>query len=294
MKSDKKVAVQLFGGLGNQVFQVVAGMYLAETMRHKTIFKNDLINEFGVSHGEDVSKLLNIDIERSSGNFRSKPLFIKFIMRLEKLGIPFKLSKFTGLYISHEVGFDNNLDLVEQDRTVIGYFQTFKYFERLERKPDLSHRPFLEVLYELGVNPEILRNSTSLHIRRGDYVSKKLQYGLLSADYYERALLKLPSSDKNAILVFSDDPDSAKRILGSSNFFENMIFIKGVTSIDSMVIMSQSKNIIVSNSTFSYWAAMFSTNGTKVIAPDKWYLGMPDPVDLLPSNWNKIPSDWEV
>ena len=71
--------------------------------------------------------------------------------------------------------------------------------------------------------------------------------------------------------IFSDDIELAKEFFA---FEKNAVFIninKGKYSYRDMYLMSLSKNIIISNSTFSWWAAWLGKNKNTIIAPKLWF-----------------------
>ena len=70
-------------------------------------------------------------------------------------------------------------------------------------------------------------------------------------------------------IVFSDDVEWCKN---NMDFPENTIYENhGNTIYEKLKVMSNCKNFIISNSTFSWWAQFMSNNqNKKVIAPKKW------------------------
>ena len=136
-----------------------------------------------------------------------------------------------------------------------------------------------------------------LHIRRGDYTNPvNSNFGLLSGNYYRRALEILPEDVKlKPIWVFSDDPDRAKETLKDLPYY-NFLWIKSPTSgsaIESLLLMSLGSVNIIANSTFSWWGAMLNTTGHLVFAPSKWFKSQEDPRDLIPDTWIRVESDWD-
>jgi hypothetical protein len=62
--------------------------------------------------------------------------------------------------------------------------------------------------------------------------------------------------------------------------------------VESLLLMSSTTYIAISNSSFSWWAAKLSETDTLVFAPSKWYELRNDPIDLIPDSWIRITSDW--
>ncbi len=60
---------------------------------------------------------------------------------------------------------------------------------------------------------------------------------------------------------------------------------KGEDSFLDMFLMSQSSNLIVANSTFSYWAARLNQDNILTIYPKKWYNSKYAVPDIFPSEW---------
>jgi hypothetical protein len=103
--------------------------------------------------------------------------------------------------------------------TLTGYFQTYRYFEKIEqlireelRVPDPSDPETLRLSHRFSD-----QNYAVLHIRRGDYVSSAKAsriYAQCPLDYYQAAMERLPVSDP--VLVLSDDLQWAMEKLASS------------------------------------------------------------------------------
>jgi hypothetical protein len=63
--------------------------------------------------------------------------------------------------------------------------------------------------------------------------------------------------------------------------------------VESLVLMSHASANIIANSTFSWWGAMLNPGSVVTVAPQKWFRGMDDPIDLYPSHWILVPSVWK-
>jgi hypothetical protein len=122
-----------------------------------------------------------------------------------------------------------------------------------------------------------------MHVRRGDYTSKKLT---LSIFYYKQALEILKALvHYDDIIIFSDDYDFCKRN------FPDYICLSGKKDYLDFELMKHCTHNIISNSTFSWWGAILNKNkGKKVIAPKVWVV--PKGQEKLYNPNNHYPEDW--
>jgi hypothetical protein len=166
-----------------------------------------------------------------------------------------------------------------------GYFQSEKYFVDYRDfildffSPTLEIQKYIDSKYG-----DIIKDSTSIHIRRGDYLNYPDIHPVCDMDYYKKAIQHF--SDKESFVVFSDDIDWCKK-----NFSNKFYFVEGEKDYIDLYIMSQCKNNIIANSTFSWWGAWLNKNEVKkVIAPKKWFGSKinHNTNDLVPSNWERI------
>lgn len=187
-----------------------------------------------------------------------------------------------------EIGYSYKPYRIDQpgDFNLNGYFQSHKFFTEEEAREYLSFRPDIEAELCSRYN---LENSVSIHVRRGDYLKVTHLYEVMTADYYRNALETL---EYDRVLVFSDDIDWCRENL---DFIDNPTFVEGNSDIEDLIIMSNCKHNIISNSTFSWWAAYLNKNPEKrVLYPERWFK-LPNAEvfdfvyeDLIPDSWEKI------
>ncbi|MBE7706910.1 MAG: alpha-1,2-fucosyltransferase [Cyanobacteria bacterium SIG30] len=273
------------GGLGNQIFQYLAGKTLAEKLNCELFFDMSFfkgrktrkyeMNIFGIEENpcKDIRPLLYWKLRK--------------ILKMPK--------KFLGLNIYNEESFsyEEKFEKIENNTFVEGFFQSPKYFNEnvvnkinFEAKISEKTREIEEKIKE--------ENSISMHIRLGDYVQKSHYskiYNHLDENYYKKAIEIIKEKVKNPVFyVFSDDIRGASKILSN---IQNVIYINHNIENDSwqdMYLMSKCKHNIIANSSFSYFGAYLNKNPEKtVIAPKKWFQ---DPNkttdDVYPDNWIKI------
>jgi hypothetical protein len=292
------VIVQLKGGLGNQLFQYAAARSLSEKQHSKIMLDLKIYgrerlksHEFYALNHFNINAALadNADLEL----FYSNRIFKKIqrrIMRLTGTGkIKQVYEKELFVYNPRVLTYNNNVYLR-------GYWQSEKYFKKIENiiRTELSLKDSLSQ-QTLEVSKEIMskKNTVSLHIRRGDYVTDIKTYntlGLCSLDYYRKCVLLLGKElDDLSIYVFSDDPGWAEENL----VFDYPLYFVNHNDADhsyeDMYLMSLCEHNVIANSSFSWWGAWLNKNkDKKVFAPRKWAVGAKIYPDIIPEGWNLI------
>lgn len=301
MAKDKKelyIDVCLRGGIGNQLFQYFAA--------------HDLSIKFSCEVRMDDSLILNRKSVGSSihtlnliGEFKSKKIN-KVLSRVNRYtdALQFRsiylnrvLSFFTCRFVQREIGYSHEIDRYRPNQQLIGYFQSWRHFDvaknHLPEDIFESIRPLTKsIIQEKDID---LSNDIAVHIRRGDYVSLQDSFGLLGEEYYRHALESQGYvKGKGRIWVFTDATKSEVRSILNPNSFE-FLFVDSdnqFNDVAQLALMSEFSQIVIANSSYSWWAARLSNNNPKVVAPRNWYKSMPTPVDLIPNEWIQINNQW--
>ena len=296
--SNRCVKVELIGGVGNQLFQYFAGRALAEL--HDVPLKLDisLIGINGTKHESSLSALnLSMDfIESPKKVIFRKSFFgraVAWIFRKTSLSRRF-LMFFHRRYESPTLGYDLNLLRVRPPITISGYFQTKKFYDQVigedSKRIELKSS---SVWFDNMANLLKSKTVVGLHIRRGDYLNLKESFGLLSKGYYFDALRRLKEQlQYEEIWVFSDDTDLAGLVLGDIKGTRYIIPPNDSNPEESMFLMAQCSALIISNSTFAWWAGVIN-GGNMVCYPKPWFLAAEYSADLLLPEWQAIESSWE-
>lgn len=106
-------------------------------------------------------------------------------------------------------------------------------------------------------------NSVSLHVRRGDYLSKTYEnmFVSLGREYYENAVGYIKERVTGPrFFIFSDDADFVRE---EFKWLDNKCIVTGNDgdlSYRDMQLMSRCKHNIIANSTFSQWGALLNDN----------------------------------
>jgi hypothetical protein len=176
-------------------------------------------------------------------------------------------------------------------RILVGYFQKRIYVEPVAS--EILNAMSNSSLFKKVVSTPT-KNDIAVHIRLGDYVSEpaaKRSHGLSNIEYFVRAVALLQAKhDYNKVVIYSDDSQAAYTEFVNA-FGRSKIPItisSGTNEYEDLAGISSSKGIVISNSTFSWWAAWIGTHlhDCVVIAPRPWF-SKPSKADdhLLLDSW---------
>jgi hypothetical protein len=245
----------LKGGLGNQMFQIAATFALA--------WDNQDFCVFGNSHTPN----------QGNDAFSYKDNIL-YRVRLTK-----QLPKLDNKY--QERSFLYNPIWYQKEMMLNGYFQSPKYFDKYQKEIQSLFILPLEIKRLRSIYKKYLRNSVSVHIRRGDYIGNE-NTKPLDLDYYRKALdLYGPIGN---LFVFSDDIEWAKaNIVGCCRTH----YLDSMPDWECLYLMSLCKHNIIANSSFSWWGAYLNNySKKKVVAPKEWFVedSVLDSKDIYTSN----------
>lgn len=173
---------------------------------------------------------------------------------------------------------------------LLGYFQSEKYFAHHKQEILNLFAPTQQITHYLNEKyGELLKHplTVSVHVRfYAEGAETKISPNIGSV-YYEKALSSFPENAR--FLVFSNQMDRCKKLL--SGIKGDFHFIEGESHYHDFYLMSLCKHNIISNSSFSWWAAYLNLNlEKKVIAPYPWLTrscGF-DFKDVIPNDWTVI------
>ena len=289
------IVTELYGGLGNQMFQYAIGRALASkhdaTLKLDTSrFKDYPLRSYALGH-------LSIEADELTDNERSKLQVIQistnWVARLAK-----RLFGRNGLYLVSErsFAFDPSVLSASAACYLRGYWQSPKYFAAIE--PQIRREFTVRAPLE-GRNLELSQEmagsmSVSLHVRRGDYASNAHTnrfHGTCGPEYYvaaEAALIERLGAFR--LFVFSDDPEWARANLRLESPVTFVHHNGPERDYEDLRLMSLCHHHIIANSTFSWWGGWLCANDAKlVVAPRAWFRGVNhDTSDLVPESWLQV------
>ena len=275
------------GGLGNQLFQLAAGIEISASTGKPVKFSSQFLELAGTSATTKRSLgigdlLLDSEISEQS----SPKAAIKYVSRKYRTG-----SKDV---IELDPSEDATLRVNGKTSYVQGYFQNWHIVDRtwksLEKRIGSS-----KVFAPLLMSPAIDR--TAIHMRYGDYKSNanaRAFHGLTHPEYFINGLKHLEKNGASkSVLLLSDEPELALHELKEFGLPKDFRVELGNSEnqIQDLTAISSSSSVIASNSSFSWWGSWVAMqrSGASIVLPRPWFSpGNRDVPNLYFPKWHVI------
>jgi hypothetical protein len=264
----------LRGGLANMMFQVAAVNSIAMDKGVDCSFHN-LDNQLVF-----INKHKHLNVRLGDAREYRKLRFFKDALTNE---VPPNIKSYTYPYHFQDIEIEGD------DAILDGFFQSEKYFKSNEKEIKELFRPTDEIVSILNEKYNHILNdkTTSIHVRRGDYLRHPNHHPVQSMEYYKKGI-ELTKETTNKYIVFSDDIPWCKKMFVGDEY----VFIDNEEDYIELYLMSMCDNNIIANSSFSWWGAWLNNNPSKiVVGPSMWfgiaYRGW-NTNDVLPEGWIKI------
>jgi glycosyltransferase involved in cell wall biosynthesis len=280
--------IRLMGGIGNQFFQYLFGASRAATLSEQVLFDAGDCVDMNAVRPFKLSRFMVAGqfVRCSARHFDRSEVELEGVTNLEGDA----LGETIHMPARREVNFAVSAENPTAPGYYDGYWQSYKYWDRpFDIVSDMLAAATKEVaasraaLYQALSSPD----AVAVHIRRGDYTSAfNLEYhGVCTAEYYVRAVAELQKSlHRPRLFVFGDDLPFAKELFAA---IPDVRYVSAEVNddVDEFLLLGQAPNLVMSNSSFSYIAAMNRNARTKrVMAPYPWFTFQEDMPDY-PQHW---------
>jgi len=283
----RKVTVSLTGGLGNQMFQYSAGRALSLRLSSPLLLDTSWFRR-RFSPNVMTSRKYELNV---FPNLHNQHLVNRF-------PLPTVIQNIASLAEDEQILLDTKISTAEflsiQTRKhlrLVGYWQDSANFESI--RETLCSDFSLNYMLLKHTNPELPRldsgSTLGIHVRRGDFVSLPTAIGsnrALEAFYYDKAIdLVMSRHNISKIIIVSDDVEWCQRHFNGKIF---KVASEKNSSIEDFAIFHTCDHHIISNSSFSWWAAWLKQElDHTVIAPTHWH---PDGSSFksIPDHWTSI------
>jgi len=294
----RKIVVKLMGGLGNQMLQYATALSLAKRLNRQL--------EIDIRYYEYQSSLGNtrrdVELDFFSINeskirsWLSQPFINKLILKipliqnhlLSIMGISFFTDKQDLRTIA-----DNDFS---KEIYLDGYWTKYHYFNTI--RDELRHLFSFDKVLVQNNSDWVKRleypQSVAVHVRRTDYLLPESSHYVLEREYYEKAIDEITKRmSAPRFFFFGDDHEWIQKNFNIDN--DRYYLVNQNTGKNSYLdigLMSKAHNIIISNSTFSWWSAYLKNKQGYVIAPIKWFLPGRNAYfvydEFVPKEWIKV------
>lgn len=275
----KTLTLKVRGGLGNQLFQLLALEKLAYQARrnlkvdtawykHEANLNSELSERrFELDGFSDQAQIVESDSKDLQRN--------TWIERISKR-IPI-LGDLVFGYI-YEPGEFKEIRLKSRKNVnIFGYWLDGRSFPSPSNEVKSRVSKFIASKVTINMGHEIFdrvvqNDSIVLHIRGKDYLKFQESFIGLQLPYYLNSIKRIEEfrgNNLSEIYVLTDDLQHAKNVL--SGLTKPIHIINEFVELDHfevLLLMSKSKNLICSNSTFAWWGAFLnSAPDAKIIFP---------------------------
>jgi len=328
MSKKNKIIISLSGGLGNQMFQYSAYLWLKQKglnvyldKHYYTIQKSFTHNKYKLDYFEnindidfadikDVKKMIDFsscytirEIKKTNLNKILKfKIFIKKLLKniVKIINLNSKSSNIfnaSNIFYLEMQNYNFNCLLELDQKSNMYIWGLFAHYKHLNDIKDILLNRFLfkktlpQKIIDILTNIKNC-NSVAVHVRRGDYAGDPIR-DVCSMSYYRNAIQYISSKYNDLIFfIFSNDIDYIK----TNFFFLNNYEIIENTTLDipdyyDLFIMTQVKHLIISNSTFAWWGAWLNQSPEKtVIVPELYHKNnsFVSKDKLYPPEWIKL------
>lgn len=279
--------VNIIGGLGNQMFQYAFACALKNRWPDDEVcidishFRYLFIKKFGATNlhnGYEIKSVFpnaNLPI--------AKPRQIRKVSRyipnyvLSRFARKYLKPKHTEVIQERVNNFAYRPDVLEKqgDYYYEGIWEAAHYLIPIREQLQHTFAPQNPNEKNTAIISSMEReNSVGIHIRRGDYMYMDAFKGICDLVYYKKAIANiLEDGEDHCFYIFSNDLEwceqNIKPLVGKHKIMM-VDHNKGAQSCWDMFLMTHCEDLIIANSSFSWWGAFLNNRKGRVIAPNKW------------------------
>jgi len=201
-----------------------------------------------------------------------------------------KIRKFNSI-----IDYQTELIPAQNNTYYIGFFQSYQYFEKY--KTQLLKHFAIRSQYKFEFENTFKafnEDYVAIHYRGGDYHNfgndelggKDL---VLPDSFYEKAIAFIQADSQYSslkIYVITNSPDEVKL----KNWAKNAIILSNNYIVDFQILQN-AKALIISNSSFAWWAANLNPKNPLVLVPNFWLgfkIKKEFPYSIINPKWNII------
>lgn len=265
--------IYVFNGLGNQMSQYA--LYLSKKNKGqnvKCVFKDTAHN------GIELERLFGVNTK----NGFIFPLYnfvygVCLTVRHQYLRfLILKILRWIRIYVQIENrNYSFNPKVLSQRKGITFYVGGWHHYRYFQENEDVIRKTYAFPAFNDVENICVKeaakeKNAVAIHIRKGDYMDE-INYNVLGKvcdyQYYKKAIERMEMEVSDPVFyIFSNDKVWAQGLMKDKKTFY-VDWNHGSNSWKDMALMSEFANLIIANSTFSWWAAWLGKENKRVICP---------------------------
>ena len=260
----KTIRLQLQGGLGNQLFIWAMAHELTHVYgaKIKIVYIADMLQR--ADRPSELTKLvMNCEHAISLGESEIMGLLFRTLDKLSSISqkISLKISNLLGIYTCH-----TPYEIPEFEgsppRILRGFFQDARMVDRTS----LSVAVEIEKTLQDLPPTHLIQDAMALHMRRGDTRKISKSWGVIADEYY----LSI-AGNSGKLIICTDDETGVENIVQKFPTAK-ILTPQNVTTWETLKILASAKELVMANSTLSWWAAWLSLKreGNTVYFPSPW------------------------
>jgi hypothetical protein len=280
------VIVRFSGGLGNQLFEYAFLEWIKTEYPYYNVLAD--LSYYKLNNPHNALCLWDVFPEVTLKTATLKEMFVTTGLIPSFYGGPlkhkintirealnsyfFKASEHTYIYDKDWISPEKAKQIIDNGYNyLVSYWQDVEYYNVVKEKcrKQLTFSVQNVVEYEEDMRKQ---NAVSMHVRRGDYVNSVFDKEV-NLTYYKKAVEYIYSLvDNPHFYIFSDDKEYIKK---EFNWISEKTIVEGFDNRKSyidMYLMSLTPNSIITNSTFSLWAAYLNKKPSNIVYPDVEYM----------------------
>ena len=283
LRGARSTTIPLQGGLGNQLFQLAAGLIVKERWNRPVVWSDHWLRH---PEAEETPRAFALD-----GLLRAGELVSTRTTRKGHVTDRLLHRK----VVERRVDDDALTRVGPWTSVLAGYLQRLSYAQQAwprlrDRLASSEHEHHRRLVNVSG------SSYGALHYRLGDYLRNphaQPVHGASAPEYFADVIReKAQSAGVRDWVVVSDEPETALTLLESSDLPAaiSLRVADGAGEWDDFLTLASAQVCAISNSSFSWWAAFVggTSRNTDVVAPRPWFIDsrLPEPA-LFPNRWQR-------
>ena len=254
------ITTNLTGNLGNHMWQYAVCRTVAEKLGYRWGINPSPRHDYhsGMNQMYFMDVYFGDPIENIQNNFYEK--WITYLGVGETVNITPLDKNIWGISDNTHIWGDNGAfgAILQSEKYFDGYETNVKSWFKIKNEYEINYNNKSK---ELGI--ELDDNTCVINFRGGEY--RNIPQVLCRREYWRNSIESMLKLNPNMKFIgISDDPEFA------NNFMPFQIPFYHIDIGFDFYVINKSKWVILSNSTFGWWAAWLNDRSNKIIAPKYW------------------------